>query len=195
MDTSRWLSWDAMSRSRGEINLGANESDEWIELQSYENLTEDEIESMKPFHGLENQSLKSVGEVEGLDAINFEVNGDGHGHAAPTDKYVHPPRKNAQSPKMDDPSQDYPKMEFAHLFEHSACASFFAYAPVAFWSNVVIETNCNLRNLKKEDMELNKSKVVKKTRFQVVKEFNLDEFMKFLGILFFMELEGNQEYF
>ena len=79
--------------------------------------------------------------------------------------------------------KDLPNLEYKEIFEHSASASFFAYLPIAFWKQVVIETNLYLVSKNR--------KVSGQTK---VKDFTLDEMMTFLGILFYMELEGGKEY-
>lgn len=61
------------------------------------------------------------------------------------------------------------KEEYMDLFQHSAVSSFFAYLPIYFWKVVVDKTNERLREKKLKDMDI-------------------DEMMKFLGILFYMSL-------
>jgi len=61
------------------------------------------------------------------------------------------------------------KEEYMDLFQHSAVSSFFAYLPIYFWKVVVDKTNERLREKKMKDVDI-------------------DEIMKFLGILFYMSL-------
>ena len=61
------------------------------------------------------------------------------------------------------------KEEYVDLFQHSAVSSFFAYLPIYFWKVVVDKTNERLREKKMKDVDI-------------------DELMKFLGILFYMSL-------
>ncbi len=67
------------------------------------------------------------------------------------------------------------KEEYMDLFQHSAVSSFFAYLPIYFWKVVVDKTNERLREKKMKDVDI-------------------DEMMKFLGILFYMSLVDKGKY-
>ncbi|KAG4240174.1 hypothetical protein PC116_g11874 [Phytophthora cactorum] len=61
--------------------------------------------------------------------------------------------------------------EYRYIFEHSACASFFAYLPLYFWKQVAHETNTYAR--------VNQLAIGEPFKFKS---------MKILGILFYMEI-------
>jgi hypothetical protein len=87
----------------------------------------------------------------------------------PDDLYTHDDAAGGDKTKI--------KPEARHIFEHSTTSSFFAYIPLAFWKNTVHQTN-----MYAEQNQCAGSKVT------------LDEMMKFLGILFFMEVVQKGEY-
>ncbi|KAG3058564.1 hypothetical protein PI125_g25203 [Phytophthora idaei] len=107
----------------------------------------------------------SLAEVEAIIIMRFVPSGE---VVAPSYLYQH----------SDGSTQTYLRPEFEHLFEHSASSSGFAYIPLYFWRQVLHETN--------------KYAVVNKIRMQI--PFTLDELMIFLGILFFMAMNGKGEH-
>jgi len=104
----------------------------------------------------------SFREVEQIQNMCFEPEAS---MEAPIDLYTH----------TDGSTDTYVKPEYQHLFEHSACSAFFAYIPLHYWKQVLVQTNDHAAELK------------------IKKDFSLDELMTFLGILFYMGLVDKGE--
>jgi hypothetical protein len=67
------------------------------------------------------------------------------------------------------------KEQYKERFLRSASSAFFAYLPIGFWKSVVDNTNIQMEKAKTRSVEL-------------------DEFMQFLGILFYMTIVDKGEY-
>lgn len=82
---------------------------------------------------------------------------------------------------LEEPKDLYPSMDAKLKDEHkerflrSASSAFFAYLPVGFWKRVVDNTNIHMEPKRMRSIEL-------------------DEFMQFLGILFYMTIVDKGEY-
>ncbi|GMF23317.1 unnamed protein product [Phytophthora fragariaefolia] len=107
----------------------------------------------------------SLAEVEAVKSMRFEPELE---MEAPSDLYAH----------TDDSTTTRLVPEYSSLFAHSASSSFFAYLPVYFWKQVVLESN----------------RYAAATEIRITTPFSMEELMTFLGIMFYMTLTDKGEY-
>ncbi|KAG3247027.1 hypothetical protein PI124_g8281 [Phytophthora idaei] len=107
----------------------------------------------------------SLKEVKAIQNLRFEPNGEVD---APTDLYQH----------ADGSTNTTPLPQYKRLFKISTTSSFFAYLPLYFWHQVLFETN--------------KYAVVYDIKIST--PLTLAELMAFLGIMFYVALNGRGEY-
>ncbi|GMF47137.1 unnamed protein product [Phytophthora fragariaefolia] len=107
----------------------------------------------------------SLAEVEAVKSMRFEPELE---MEAPSDLYAH----------TDDSTTTRLVPEYSSLFAPSASSNFFAYLPVYFWKQVVLESN--------------RCAVAKEIR--ITTPFSMEELMTFLGIMFYMTLTDKGEY-
>ncbi|KAL4170691.1 hypothetical protein KRP22_008798 [Phytophthora ramorum] len=138
------------------------------ELQMEEPL--DELEVASDDDGMEMYDPErflpvSLAEVEAVKSMRFQPDVDMDG---PTDLYEH----------TDESTSTRLLPEYSHLFAHSASSSFFAYIPIYFWKQVVLETNryAALKNVR------------------ITTPFTMEELMIFLGIMLYLTLTDKGEY-
>ena len=115
-------------------------------------------------------SATSLQEVELISSMNFDPK---ETMKAPEDLYTH----------EDGTTETRVKAKYKPVFQSSASASFFAYLPVSFWEQVVVDTNAYQKDLGPSY-----------GGYGVQKPFTIDELMTFLGILFYMKLFPRGEY-
>ncbi|POM81867.1 Transposase [Phytophthora palmivora] len=68
--------------------------------------------------------------------------------------------------------------QYRHIFAHYASSSFFAYIPIYFWKQVILETNLYAAT----------------KNIRITAAFSMAELMTFIGIMFYMTLTDKWEY-
>ena len=112
----------------------------------------------------------SLKEIELVESMNFDPNAS---MDAPPDLFV----------RRDGSTETRLKKKFEQVFQSSASASFFAYLPVSFWEQVVMETNA-----------YQAENGTTYGGYGLQKPFTIDDMIMFIGILFYMKLFPRGEY-